>query len=61
MCNTKPGLHNISEDIKFGENSLIFKLSSVNENTDVWLAGNLVKNWWNFPYNNPKLDFHNKN
>ena len=37
------------------------KLSSVNENLDVLLADNSVKNWWNLPISMPKPDLHNIN
>ena len=39
----------------------LLKLSSGNENTDVFRADNSVKNWRNLPINNPKPDLHNIN
>ena len=43
----------------FGENPLILKLSSGNENSDISRADNSVGNWQNLPINNPKPDLHN--
>ena len=41
--------------------SYLLKLSSVNENMDMWRAGNSIKNWWNLVISNPKPDLHNIN
>ena len=39
----------------------LFKLSSGNENMDMWQAENAVKNSQNMPISNPKPDLHNIN
>ena len=57
----KPDLHNINTHTKFGENKLVLKLLSGNENMDVFRADNFVKNWQNLPISNPKADLYNIN
>ena len=50
VSNLKPGLHNTNAHTKFDENPLTFtKLSSWNENTDIW-ADNSVKKMTKFAH-----------
>ena len=64
ICNSKPDLHNIKANIKFGENTLRFSQITgivLKGKYDVLQADYSVKSWRILPNINPKPDLHNIN